>query len=81
MNLQERKDKTDIISKEADIVYKKTLILIAAAGGSGTYAISQPGLFSVFLFVAFGIFAFGIGVNYFELVKLKKEIEGNKNGQ
>lgn len=35
MTLQERKDKADIIAKEADVVYKKSFLLLASAGGVG----------------------------------------------
>jgi hypothetical protein len=74
------KDKADIVSKEADIVSKKVLVLLASAGGSGSYAITQSGYVSFGLYIAFGFFVFGIVVNYGELVKLKNEIKGLKNG-
>jgi hypothetical protein len=80
MTLQERKDKADIISKEADVVYKKSFLLLASTGGVGSYAIMQDGLFSYILFGLFGFLVLGIVINYFELNNLKKEIKGCKNG-
>jgi len=80
MTLQERKDKADIIAKEADIVYKKSFLLLASAGGVGGYAIAQSGLLSYTLFGIFSFFILGIVINYLELNNLKKEIKECKNG-
>jgi hypothetical protein len=80
MNLQERKDKADIVSKEAEIVYKKSFLLLASAGGVGGYAISQIGLFAYILFGLFSFLVLGIVINYFELNNLKNEIKECKNG-
>jgi len=75
MILQEHKDKADIIAKEADVVYKKSFLLLAAAGGVGGYAITQTGPLSYVLFGIFSFFVLGIVINYFELNTLKKEIK------
>ncbi len=80
MTLQERKDTADIVSKEADVVYKKSFLLLASAGGVGSYAIMQDGLFNYILFGLFGFLVLGIVINYFELNNLKKEIKEYKNG-
>lgn len=80
MNLQERKDKADIISKEAEVVYKKSFLLLASAGGIGGYAITQVGLLSYILFGIFAFFVLGIVINYLELNNLKNEIKECKNG-
>lgn len=80
MTLQERKDRADIIAKEADVVYKKSFLLLAASGGVGGYAVTQGGLFAFMLFGVFGFFLLGIVINYFELNKLKNEIKDCKNG-
>ena len=80
MNLQERKAKADIVSKEAEIVYKKSFLLLASAGGVGGYAISQNGLFSYILFGLFGFLVLGIVINYFELNNLKNEVKECKHG-
>ena len=39
MNLQERKDKADIVSKLIDSLYKKLIILLAIDGAFGTYSL------------------------------------------
>lgn len=80
MTLEERKDKADIISKEAEIVYKKSFLLLASTGGAGSYAVTQSGMLSYILFGIFGFFVLGIVINYFELNKLKNEIKECKNG-
>ena len=80
MTLQERKDTADIIAKEADIVYKKSFLLLASSGGIGGYAITQEGVFAYILFSMFGFFVLGIVINYQELNKLKNKIKECKNG-
>ncbi len=80
MNLQERKDIADIVSKEAEVVYKKSFLLLASAGGIGGYAITQAGILSYILFGIFAFFVLGIVINYFELNNLKNEIKEYKNG-
>jgi preprotein translocase subunit SecG len=71
----EQKDLIDLLSKKADIIYKKIIILIAASGGSGSYAISTDGLAKVGLFLLFGFFITGIIINYFELNRVKKQFD------
>jgi len=56
------------------------IILLAAVGGSGGYAIRQDGLFQIILFSIFVFFIIGIAVNYFELNKMKKDLEEIENG-
>jgi len=73
-------DKIDLISKKADIIYKKMIILLAAVGGSGGYAIRQEGWIQFSLFFVFGFFVLGVVVNYFELNKIKQELEEIENG-
>jgi hypothetical protein len=63
MNLQERKDKADIVSKLIDSLYKKLIILLAVDGAFGTYALKYIAdsnivgyVFSViFIFVSIAI--------------------------
>ncbi len=73
-------DKIDLVSKKADIIYKKMIILLAAVGGSGSYAIRQESVLSALLFVVAGIFSLGLVINYFELNKMKKDLEEIENG-
>ena len=70
----ETKDKIDLLSKKADVVYKKVIVLLAASGGSGSYAISGTGLANIALYLLFGFFVVGIMVNYFELNTIKKQL-------
>jgi len=50
----ELKDKIDLLSKKADVVYKKVIVLLAASGGSGSYAISGSGMANTALFYFLG---------------------------
>ncbi len=76
MNL---KDKVEILSKKADILYKKVVILLTSAGGSGAYAVkfSQDGSFIIS--IALGIFfvfsVTGIGILYMKLDGLEKGVK------
>ncbi len=74
------KDRVDLVSKIADIVYKKMIVLLATVGGSGSYAISQGGLLQVAMLSIFIFFIVGVMYNYFELNSIKKELEEIKNG-
>jgi len=74
------KDRVDLISKMADITYKKMVILLATVGGSGSYAIRQDGFFKIMLFIVTGIFSLGLVINYFELNKKKKDLEEIEHG-
>ena len=69
------KDKTELIGKKADITYKKLVVLLASAGGSGSYAISNDGVFQILYFVIFSFFVVGIIINYLELNSLKEKLE------
>ncbi len=68
-------DLVDLLSKKADIIYKKTIILLAAAGGSGSYAIATNGTAQIGLFVLFSFFTIGIIINYFDLNTTKKRLD------
>ena len=72
------KDKVDILGKKADILYKKVVILLASAGGSGAYGVkfSQDGSFTLGAVLGmFFIFSTtGIGILYMKLDSLEKEI-------
>ncbi len=73
-------DKIDLVSKKADIIYKKMIILLAAVGGSGSYAIRQEGIIQMVLFFVFVFFSVGVVINYLELNKMKQELEEIENG-
>jgi hypothetical protein len=74
------KDRVELISKMADITYKKMVVLLATVGGSGSYAIRQDGFFKIMLFTVTGIFSLGLVINYFELNKKKKDLEEIEHG-
>lgn len=72
------KDRIDKLSKVADIVNKKLIVLLAIAGGVGAYAvkfIEQNNLFGYALGMIFIVASVGIAYNYNELNRLKHTIE------
>ncbi|WP_434580940.1 hypothetical protein MLC52_01390 [Sulfurimonas sp. NW15] len=74
MTLQERKDKANIISKEADIVYKKIFILMAvngAIGGFGLSVFEKELLVGLLLLIPFLFLSFGIVLAYLKLNRLE----------
>ena len=74
------KDRVDLVSKIADVIYKKMIVLLAAVGGSGSYAIRQDGVLQIVLLFIFIFFIAGVMYNYFELNSIKKELEEIKHG-
>jgi hypothetical protein len=72
------KDRIDKLSKVADIVNKKLIVLLAIAGGVGAYAvkfIEENNLFGYALGMIFIVVSIGIAYNYNELNRLKHTIE------
>ena len=73
-----KKDKVDIIGKKADVIYKKVVILLASAGGSGAYAVkfAQEGYIvpSLLLSMFFAFCTIGLGMLYMKIDGLEKEI-------
>jgi len=73
------KDKADILSKKADIIYKKVVILLATVGGSGAYSIKfmDEGLYfvAITLGIVFIFGVIGLGTLYKKLDILDKEIK------
>jgi hypothetical protein len=57
---------------------KKMVVLLAAVGGSGSYAIRQNGFLQVILLAIFVFFIIGVIVNYLELNK--KDLEEIEHG-
>jgi len=72
------KDRVDVLAKKADLLYKKVVILLALAGGSGAYAVkfSQQGnfLLSVVLGMFFIFSTTGVGMLYMKIDSLEKGI-------
>lgn len=82
MTLQERKDTADIIAKEAEIVYKKIVVLLAingVVGGFGLSVFDKSFIIGLMLFVPFAIISFGIVLAYLKLNKLENLIKGLKD--
>ena len=82
MTLQERKDKADIIAKEADIVYKKLFVLMAVSGAVGGFGLSifdKAFIISLILLLPFIFLSFGIVLAYLKLNKLEILIKDLRN--
>jgi len=78
--VQNRKDSVEILSKYADVIYKKLIIFLAAAGGSGAYAIKflqekQMAQYGYLFSVIFLLFAFGIFENFMRIKNIEKKIK------
>jgi len=74
MTLQERKDKADIIAKEADIIYKKIFVLMAVSGSIGGFGLSifeKEFFIGIILLIPFLFFSFGIVLSYLKLNRLE----------
>ena len=78
MNLQERKDKADIVSKQSEIINKKVFVYLAIAGGSWVYGVKGTTLIGIFAFVLFMIVSMGVFINLKKLSKLENELEDLK---
>ncbi len=82
MTLQERKDKADIIAKEADIVYKKIVVLMATTGAIGGFGITvfdKSVVIGLVLLLPFLFLSFGIILAYLKLSKLEILIKELRN--
>ncbi len=69
-------DELDILKLKSELIYKKIIVLLAIAGGSGAYTVrfyehSEYGIALFFLFI-FLIFGFGVAINYQEINKIKR---------
>ena len=69
----------EILKFRSELIYKKLIVLLAVAGGSGAYAVKfyehlQYG-FAMFFVFTFLLSALGIGINYQELNSIKQQIE------
>ncbi|MEK6659694.1 MAG: hypothetical protein AABY36_08455 [Campylobacterota bacterium] len=82
MTLQERKNKVDIIAKEADVVYKKLFVLMAISGAIGGFGLSifdKAFIISLILFLPFLFLSFGIVLAYLKLNRLEMMIKDLRN--
>ena len=77
---QSRKDLVDMLSKNADVVYKKLIVFLASTGGSGAYAIkflqeNQMVIYGVLFSIIFLLFSLGVLENFLRIKKIEKSIE------
>jgi len=79
MNLDTKKALSDIIAKQADIVYKKIFVFSAIAGGAWIYGIKMSGYLGFLLWFVFILTTLGVVVNLTKQGTLYKELEDMKN--
>mgnify|MGYP000889127427 CR=1 FL=1 len=80
----EKKEKTELLSKRADIINKKMLVLLATAGGSGAYAVkflldTEPTSIGYLFLLVFVLMGIGVFVSYTKLSEIEKEIKELEN--
>ncbi len=76
----DKKDLVDMLSKNADVIYKKLIVFLASSGGSGAYAIkflqdSKMSLYGVVFSIIFLLFALRVLENFLRIKKIEKSIE------
>ncbi len=79
MNIEIKKTVIEIISKQADIVYKKIFIFSAVAGGTWIYGIKTGGYLGLIIWIVFLFSVLGVVVNLSKQGKLYRELEEMKN--
>ena len=79
MDIEIKKILVDIVSKQADIVYKKVFIFSAVAGGTWIYGIKTGGYLGLIILIVFLFSVLGVVVNLSKQGKLYKELEEMKN--
>ena len=69
----------ELIKLKSELIYKKLIVLLAIGGGSGAYTVRfyehAEYATATFFLVSFLIAGLGIGVNFQELNKIKKQID------
>ena len=81
LKLEERKLVSDILIKQADIVYKKVLIFLAVAGGSWLYGVKTDGYFGIVIWLTFILSVVGVITNLGRMGILYKDLEEIKHGK
>lgn len=79
MNLQERKDTADIISKRAEVINKKIIALLAIDGAMWVYGIKENGIVLLFALFIFFISSIALITNLLKLGDLEKQLERLEN--
>ena len=78
--MAEKKDLVDMLSKNADVIYKKLIVFLASAGGSGAYAIKflqdvNLSWYGILFSIIFLLFALGIFENFLRIKNIEKSIK------
>jgi len=73
----ETKDKTDLLVKRAELIYKKMFIFLAIAGGSWIYGIkdTEIAIVRILVFLVFFLSAIGIILNLLKFGEIQKELK------
>jgi len=79
MNIEIKKILVDIISKQADIVYKKIFMFSAVVGGTWIYGIKTGGYLGILIWIVFLFSVLGVVINLSKQGKLYRELEEMKN--
>ncbi len=71
--------KLEILKLKSELIYKKLIVLLAVAGGSGAYVVrfyeEETYGIAIFFLIAFLISGLGIGINFQEINSIKKILE------
>jgi hypothetical protein len=75
MNLQQRKDTADIVSKRAEVINKKIIALLAIDGAMWIYGIKEDGIVLSFALFIFLVSSIALITNLLKLGDLEKQLE------
>lgn len=72
----------EILKFKSELIYKKLIVLLAVAGGSGAYAVrfyehNGYGI-AIFFIMTFLVAGFGISINYQEINSIKHQLDEEK---
>ena len=81
LKFQEKKFISDVLAKQADIVYKKVFIFMAVSGGSWIYGVKTDGYFGLVIWFAFTLSTVGVIANLGRMGILYKDLEEIKYGE
>jgi len=78
--MTDKKDLVDMLSKNADVVYKKMIVFLASSGGSGAYAIkflqdTSLVAFGYIFSIIFILSAVGVFENFLRIKNIEKRIK------
>ncbi|MGA9046988.1 hypothetical protein [Sulfuricurvum sp.] len=84
MNLQERKELVDLLSKKANVINQKAILLLAVTGGVGAYTVkflfeSENRAVGYLFAIVFLLSSIGLFINYTKLHKIEMKMEEFEN--